>query len=135
MAHDFKRFPELTNNQMQFYYFDSPHQQITKGFMGEVVKVTDGDSIRVITDFRDFDFPVRFANINAPEMSEEGGEEGRSWLEKEIMGEEIYIKVNPYNRVGKWGRIIGEIFCGGININELSLMERISVPFGQEIRG
>ena len=73
MAHDFKRYPELTNNQMNFYYFDSPHQQIAEDFDAKVVKVTDGDTIRVTTDFRDFDFPIRFSNIMAAETDEKGG--------------------------------------------------------------
>lgn len=131
MAHNFKRFPELTNSQMQFYYFDSPHKQITEGFLAEVVKVTDGDSIRVKTDFRDFDFPIRLANINAPEMNE-GGEESKNWLEKELLGEEIYVKIDKNNRVGKFGRIIGEILLFGVNINYQSLAEGLSLPFGQE---
>lgn len=132
MTHDFNRFPELTNSQMQFYYFDSPHKQITEGFIGEVVKVTDGDTFTVKTDFRDFNFPIRMAEINAPEMSE-GGEESKKWLEDKIMGEEIYIKVNPKNRVGKFGRIIGEVFLGGVNINERSLAEMQSTIFGEDL--
>jgi endonuclease YncB( thermonuclease family) len=132
MAHDFKRFPELTNSQMQFYYWDSPHKQITEGFLAEVVKVTDGDSIRVKTEFRDFDFPIRLAKINAPELNE-GGEESKSWLEKELLGEEVYIKVDKNNRVGKFGRLIGEVLLFGVNINYQSLAEGMSVPFGQEI--
>ena len=47
MAHDFKTFPELTNNKMEIYYFESPHRQILEDFEGEVVKVTDGDTIHV----------------------------------------------------------------------------------------
>ena len=39
MAHDFKLFPELTNAQMDLYYFESPHRQITEDFIGKVVKV------------------------------------------------------------------------------------------------
>lgn len=132
MTHDFNRFPELTNNQMQFYYFDSPHQQIAEGFIGKVVKVTDGDTVRVETDFRNFNFPVRLADINSPEMNE-GGQESKSWLESQIMGEEVYIKVNPYNRVGKFGRLIGEIFIGGVSINQESLREGHSHPFGMEV--
>jgi endonuclease YncB( thermonuclease family) len=132
MAHDFKRFPELTNSQMQFYYWDSPHKQITEGFLAEVVKVTDGDSIRVKTEFRDFDFPIRLAKINAPELNE-GGEESKSWLEKELLGEEVYIKVDKNNRVGKFGRLIGEVLLFGVNINYQSLAEGMSVPFGQEV--
>lgn len=129
MAHNFKLFPELTNRQMQLYYFDSPHQQITENFNAVVVKVTDGDTIRVETDFRDFSFPIRFSNIAAPEMNEEGGKESRTWLEDQIMGEEIMVLVNKQNRVDKWGRLLGEIMHMGININEASKANAHSIQF------
>ena len=77
--HDFKTFPELTNSQMQIYYFQSPHKQIIEPFMAKVVKVTDGDTIRVLWDERDFTFPVRFAELAAPELDERGGPESQSW--------------------------------------------------------
>lgn len=129
MAHNFKLFPELTNRQMQLYYFDSPHQQITDNFDAVVVKVTDGDTIRVETDFRDFSFPIRFSNIAAPEVNEEGGKESKSWLENQIMGEEIMVLVNKQNRVEKWGRLLGEIMHMGININEASKANAHSIQF------
>ena len=132
MAHDFVKFPELTNSQATIYYWDSPHQQIFESFEARVVKVTDGDSIRVETDFRDFDFPVRFAYINAPEMNE-GGAESKSWLENQILGKDVFIKINPNNRVGKFGRIIGEVMFGGESMSAASLREMHSVPFGQAI--
>ena len=130
--HDFKKYPELTNSQMQFYYFDSPHRQITEGFVGRVKKVTDGDTIRVSWSERNFDFPIRFANINAPEMNA-GGEQSKKWLANLLMGREVYVKINPKNRVGKFGRLIGEVFLDGINMNEESLREMQSIPFGQEM--
>ena len=129
MAHDFKRFPELTNSQMQFYYFESPHRQIQEGFIANVVKVTDGDTIRVKWSERDFDFPIRFSNIAAPELDEIGGVKSQKWLEKQILGEEVYIKVNPHNRVEKWGRLLGEIISMGTNINQLSMDSGYSVEF------
>ena len=127
--HDFKKFPELTTHQMQFYYFDSPHRQILEDFRAKVVKVIDGDTIKVKWDERDFDFRVRFSNIAAPEM-DEGGRDSKQWLEKEILNEEIDILINPKMRVGKWGRILGEVLHRGLNINELSLQLNYSVPFG-----
>ena len=48
MPHDFKLFPELTNSQMQIYYWDSPHKQITKNFMAKVLRVKDGDTIHCL---------------------------------------------------------------------------------------
>jgi len=129
MTHDFKRFPELGNSQMQMYYWESPHKQILNSFNAKVVKVTDGDTIRVMWEERDFSFPVRFLDTDAPELDVEGGEESRKWLEDLIMGEEVFIEVDRTNRVEKWGRLLGTIFHEGMNINELSMLENKSVPF------
>ena len=131
MGHDFKRFPELTNNQMQFYYFESPHKQIDEDFLAKVIKVTDGDTILVRWQERDFDFPVRLANIQAPELKE-GGITSKKWLESKINNQEVEILINPYNRVGKWGRILGEVLFRGVNLNEESLDMQMSIPFGEE---
>ncbi len=131
MAHDFKRFPELTNSQMQFYYFDSPHKQITEGFLAKVIRIIDGDTIRVKWDERNFDFPVRLLKIDAPEL-DEGGLESALWLKNEILGEEVYVTIDRKQRVEKWGRILGEIIHMGRNINQLSLEMGHSIPFGNE---
>ena len=131
MGHDFKRFPELTNNQMQFYYFESPHKQITEDFLAKVKRVVDGDTIIVKWQERDFDFPVRLADIQAPELKE-GGLESKKWLEGKIKDKEVEILINPYNRVGKWGRILGEVLHRGMNLNELSIQEGMAIPFGEQ---
>ena len=127
--HDFNKFPELTNNQMRFYYLESPHTQIFDNFSARVTKVKDGDTVNLECDFRNFNFPLRISMINAPEMNE-GGAESKEWLKNEILGKEVEIIINRSNRVGKFGRLIGEIICGGINIGRQSLQERQSIPFG-----
>jgi len=129
MAHDFKAFPELTNSQMQFYYLDSPHKQITEDFTGRVVDVHDGDTIKVKWAERKKPVVVRFINTAAPELKEAGGKESQSWLEKQILGEEVNVLIQPKLRVGKWGRIIGEIIFMGININQLSMETGHAVDF------
>ena len=85
LEHDFKKFPELTNAQMQIYYFASPHKQILDDFKAQVVKCHDGDTISVAVDFRDFIFPVRLSEINAPELNEPEGLESRDWLSEKIL--------------------------------------------------
>jgi len=132
MAFDFKRFPELTNNQAAIYYWDSPHKQIFEDFEGIVEKVTDGDTVRIRTKFRDFLTSVRLARINAPELSE-GGEASKRWLEGQILGKSVMVKIDRNNRVGKFGRIIGDVFEGGQSMSDASLREMHSQPFGQEI--
>lgn len=118
--HDFKLFPELTNNQMQFYYFESPHKQIVEDFRAEVVRVVDGDTIRVKCDFRDFDFPIRLAMIDAPEMDEVGGLESQKWLSEKILGEEVDVVLTK-KRVEKWGRLLAHIINMGMNIGDESV--------------
>ena len=132
MAHDFKRYPELTNSQMGFYYFDSPHQQIAEDFFAKVVRVVDGDTIRVETSFRDFDFPVRFINILAAETNEPGGLESKRWLRDQIEGKQVEIIINKNNRVGKWGRLLGKVRHKGFDVGELSKQFGKSIGIREE---
>ena len=129
MAHDFDRFPELTNSQLDFYYFDSPHKQIFEDFFAVVTKVHDGDTIKVKWRERDFEFPVRFSNIAAPELKDEGGKDAQSWLETLILDKEVYIKVNKANRVEKWGRLLGKIVFQGMDVGEQEINLGISKPW------
>ena len=130
--HDFKKFPELTNSQMGLYYFDSPHKQIAEDFFAKVVKVTDGDTIRVKWNERDFDFPVRFSNILAAELDEKGGIESKKWLSGQILNKEVEIIVNPKNRVEKWGRLLGQVRHRGFDIGELSIQNNKSTNLTEE---
>jgi len=131
MPHDFKQWPELTNHQMQFYYWESPHKQILEDFNAKVIRVKDGDTIQVQTDFRNFDFPVRLARIDAFEL-EEGGLAGAKWLASEILGEDVLILIDPKVRVGKFGRIIGDVIHMGRSMSDTSLELGYSVIFQRE---
>ena len=132
--HDFKRFPELTNSQMDFYYFESPHKQIFEDFRAKCVKVTDGDTINVKWNERDFDFPIRFWGINAKEMNEGGGE-AKSWLKNIIEGEEVDILIDKKNRVGKYGRLIGKVVHRGMDMGEWMLREGMVTTFENRNEG
>jgi endonuclease YncB( thermonuclease family) len=135
MPHDFVRFPELTNGQMAVYYFDSPHKQILESFCCLVTKVHDGDTIRVKWSERDFDFPVRFINIAAPELKDAGGKASQSWLESQLLGKEIDIGINPGLRVEKWGRLLGYIMLDGMDMGNESNLAGHSVPWEQRNNG
>jgi len=93
MVHDFKKYPELRNSQLQIYYLDSPHRQIIENFTAKVIKVIDGDTIKVKWEDRDFNFPIRMAFIAAPEIKEEGGKRSQQWLEKQILGKDVDILI------------------------------------------
>lgn len=132
--HDFEKFPELTNAQMELYYFESPHKQITQDFWAKCVKVTDGDTIRVRWSERDFDFPVRLAETNAPELSENGGAESKSWLENKILNDEVYIAVTK-TRVDKWGRLLAKVYAHGTNISDEMIIAGKAVAWANKNDG
>ncbi len=132
--HDYKNFPELSNTQMEQLQFTSPHEQITKDFFAVVVKVHDGDTITLETDFRDFDFPLRFLDIDAPELNE-GGDVAREWLKQKIEGKDIQVLIDPRNRVGKYGRLLGRVFYRGMDVGQEELYLGLVVPFGAKKEG
>ena len=135
IAIDFNRFPELTNAQMDMYYFDSPHQQITEDFDARVVKVTDGDTIRVRTNFRDFDFPIRISNLLAPELNEQGGVRSRNHLKGLIDNANIEVIINKKNRVGKYGRLLGEVRHKGFDIGRQMIEEGFAINLDEKQPG
>jgi endonuclease YncB( thermonuclease family) len=129
--HDFERYPELRNSEMADLEFVSPHPQITEDFDAKVVKVHDGDTITVTCDFRDFAFPVRFLDINAPEMNA-GGEITRDWLKALILDETVIILIDKKNRVDKWGRLLGHVIHNGLDLGQEEVYLGLAVPFGSE---
>jgi len=135
MAHDFKRFPELTNNQMNIYYFDSPHQQIAEDFDAKVVKVHDGDTVRLEVSWRDFTFPLRMSNLMAAELNEEGGIRSRNHLKDLIEGAMVEVIINKMNRVGKYGRLLGEVRYKGFDIGQQMIEEGFAVSLDDEQQG
>jgi len=136
LEHDYVVYPELTNSQLADFGFSSPHIQITDDFSAFVVKVHDGDTVTLRTDFRDFDFPLRFRSVDAPELST--GEEGELswvWLKGLIEGEFVEVKIDFNNRVEKYGRLLGDLVFGGLNVGEMSVQLGYSFPFERRREG
>lgn len=134
LEHDFVNFPELTNAQLATELWNSPHKQITEDFFAEVVKVHDGDTITLRWFERDFDFPLRFLGIDTKELNEDG-ESAREWLKNQIEGEEVYIKIDRDNRVGKYGRILGRVIHRGLDMNEALQHQGFARPYDQRNDG
>jgi len=135
MVHNFKDFPELTDRQMQEFYFESPHKQIFENFRATVIKVHDGDTITLRWDERDFDFPMRIVEIDAPELNVEGGHRSRDYLAEFIEGEEVEILIDPKQRVEKWGRLLGDILVRGIKISEDMVIQGMALHFNSRREG
>jgi len=132
--HDYKNYPELTNAEIDEEGFSSPHVQYTEDFKATVIKVHDGDTITLQTEDRDFHFPLRFLNIDSPEMNN-GGEEARDFVKGLILDEEVEIKIDKNNRVGKYGRLLGKVISRGLDIGESEIRLGYAKPFGQKLEG
>lgn len=132
--HNYEEFPELTNAQLSEFGFSSPHPQIVEDFDAVVVKVTDGDTITLRTEFRDFDFPLRLLGIDARELNE-GGEEARDWLKTKILNADVRIQIDQNNRVGKYGRLLGNVIHNGMSVADEEINLGLAFPFGQKQEG
>jgi len=132
--HDYKKFPELTNSQIANFGFSSPHIQITEDFTAEVVRVHDGDTITLRTEFREFNFPLRFLDIDASELNE-GGEEAKQWLKSRLLGQTVQVIIDSSNRVGKYGRLLGKVLHYGLDMGQELLSLGLAKPFGTKKEG
>jgi len=135
MGRDFKKFPELRNSEIDFYYWESPHKQIFEDFSGKCIKVIDGDTIRVTVNFRNFDFPIRMLDIDAAELGKPNSNTAKSHLERVILNKQIDVRMDIKNRVDKFGRLLGKIFSGGQDVGEEMLSLGLVSTFDRRREG
>jgi endonuclease YncB( thermonuclease family) len=80
---------------------------------GRVVGVTDGDTLTVLVAGRPQ--RIRLAQIDAPESRQPFGAAAKRALSELAFGREVRVVVVDRDR---YGRIVGEIFCGGRHVNQ-----------------
>ena len=92
-------------------------------YTAKIIKVYDGDTVTAKIDcgfHLNFTEKVRLYGINAPELRGKERPEGlkaRDYLRELILDKEVTIKTIK-DRKGKYGRYLGEIFIGTVNINK-----------------
>ena len=80
---------------------------------GTVTQVTDGDTINVGNQ------AIRFALAFAPELYENGGNAARKFIEEICpVGSTATVDEDDSQTRGSYGRIVGVIYCNGVNLNE-----------------
>ena len=104
---------------------------------GTVIKVYDGDTITVASRLPYkksplYRFRVRLARIDAPEIK------GKTKYEKEcavisrdelaswIYQKRVHLK---QNRTEKYGRLLAEVYCEGVNVSDWMLARGYAVPY------
>tara|TARA_X000000950_G_scaffold286843_1_gene397014 strand:- start:1572 stop:1997 length:426 start_codon:yes stop_codon:yes gene_type:complete len=107
--------------------------------VNKVIKIIDGDTIDVILDMG-FDIlykqRVRLFGIDTPESRTRDLEEKRYGLmSKAFLVEQlksasrIVIKTYKGDETGKFGRILGDVWCDGVSINKLMCDQHLAVPY------
>jgi len=77
-----------------------------------VTEVTDGDTLK-LSDGKTF----RLYGVNAPEVKEPFHEEAKAFTENLVLGKEISFEQEVNYKVDKFGRELGYVFVGGVNLN------------------
>ena len=77
-----------------------------------VTEVTDGDTLK-LSDGKTF----RLYGVNAPEIKELNFEEAKAFTENLVLGKEISFEQEENYKVDKFGRTLGYVFVGGVNLN------------------
>jgi endonuclease YncB( thermonuclease family) len=80
--------------------------------VGTVVKVTDGDTIKV--QLASGPITVRFGYIDAPEHDQPWGEQATSALARRLTGQRVELEVETQDR---YERLVAVVYLGGENMN------------------
>ena len=106
--------------------------------VNKVIKVVDGDTIDVILDMG-FDIMykqrVRLFGIDTPEsrtrdkVEKKYGLLAKKFLSDTLKKGKIVIKTHKGEETGKFGRILGEIYVNGVNVNILMCTKGHAVKY------
>jgi len=104
----------------------------------KVTKIVDGDTIDVMLDLG-FDIKyksrVRLFGIDTPEsrtrdkVEKKYGLMAKKFLQENLKKGKLVIKTHKGSETGKFGRILGEIYVNGVNINQLMCSKYHAVEY------
>lgn len=80
---------------------------------GQVVKVSDGDTVTVLDDQRQ-QHVIRLAGIDAPENSQPHGQKSKAFLSQAVFGRHVTVQFDKRDR---YGRIVGKLVVQGEDAN------------------
>ena len=78
-----------------------------------MVAVADGDTITVL-DASKTQFKVRLNGIDAPESSQDYGQVSKKHLADLVFGKDVVVL---WNKRDKYGRVVGTVMVGSVNVN------------------
>ena len=81
---------------------------------GRVIRVSEGDTITVLTAHPEAKYKVRFFGIDAPESAMNHGSAAQRALQDKILGRDVTVRVVA---VDHYGRAVGRVMIGSRYIN------------------
>lgn len=77
--------------------------------IGQVVGVSDGDTITILDDLDKGRFRVRLYGIDAPEKRQAFGNKAKIYLSSLIFGKSVKVR---FTSIDRYGRIVGRVYHG-----------------------
>jgi len=102
-------------------------------YPAKVTKAYDGDTVTVIIDLGmgiSITERVRLYGINAPELrgaERVDGLKSRDALRKLILNKEVRLETIKNDKKGKYGRLIGILYLGDLNVNKWMVKNNYAV--------
>jgi len=91
-------------------------------FTGKVVKITDGDTIVVLTSDNK-QVKIRLEGIDCPESNQDFGNKAKQTVSDLCFGKEVVIQKSGEHR---YGRTLGFVFVGYVNVNKELLKQGLA---------
>jgi len=85
---------------------------------GKVVKIADGDTFTILLEQDHFKVRVRLVSIDSPERKQPFSKRAKQYLSQLIFGKKVKVY---YHKKDRYGRVLGEVYVGNINVNEAML--------------
>jgi len=102
---------DMSNTEMKL--ISDKCSGIARCIEGFVTKIVDGDTIHVDGE------SVRFALSSAPELKGFGGMDSRNFIDTICpVGSDVIVDEDDSQTEGSYGRIIGVVYCNGLNLNQ-----------------
>jgi len=98
-----------------------------KEFTLENVKVEDGDTLE-FPDHPDVQNKIRFVGIDTHESGTTEGEKEADYLKGLIEGKTVTIKVDEFDQVGLYGRLLGGVF-----LDDEDIVLKMLAEFGESV--
>ena len=82
---------------------------------GKVIKIADGDTFTILLQHDNFKVRVRLVSIDCPEKKQPFSKKAKQFLSQLIFEKKVKVY---YHKKDRYGRVLGEVYIGNINVNE-----------------